>query len=123
MRSLWDSKWFLSLTPPLPILAVEDSMRVEQLLGSYTNSQGRSKPGLKPLRAGKYHRPIVAGVVDVVCISGDEIDEDFAWFLDYIQRIPDDAVAEKIKLLFCTMPNSIDSKDDVLVEKLLFDIL
>lgn len=98
-------------------------MRVEQLLGSYTNNQGRSKPGLKPFRAAKYNRPIVGGVVDVVCISGDEIDEDFAWFLDYVRRIPDDAVVEKIKQLFCALPNSIDSKDDVLVEKLLFDIL
>jgi hypothetical protein len=97
-------------------------MRVEQLLGSYANNQGRSKPGLKPFRAGTYRRPIVGGVVDVVCISGDEIDDDFSWFLDYVRQIPNDAVVEKIRQLFCVVPHSLDNRDDVLVEKLLFEI-
>jgi hypothetical protein len=98
-------------------------MRVEQLVGSYTNNQ--KKPDLKksgrlrPMHRGKVLR---GTVLDVVCISAEEFEQDFGWFSAYVHQLPDDIVAEKIKQIFHRQPTSLEQADDSLVEKLLFEV-
>ena len=97
-------------------------MRIEELIGSYANNQRQAKASLKPLRPLRKGKPLKGGVVDVVCISGDDISKDFEWFAAYVRQLPGDVVSEKIKQIFCKPSSTTGSDDDFLVEKLLFEV-
>jgi hypothetical protein len=93
-------------------------MRVEQLLGNYTRLSGRQQ-GKKGQKGFYPARGLARGaVMDMVCISDDEIEQDFGWFAEYVRQIPDDAVREKIRQIYYRQPYS----DEFLVEKLMFEV-
>jgi len=57
-----------------------------------------------------------------VCISKDDIDEDFEWMCAYVRQIPNDVVDEKIRQIFCRTSPASHVDDDFLIEKLLFEV-
>jgi hypothetical protein len=98
-------------------------MRVEQLVGNYTSSQRQAHKRPGTLRFPGKGRTLKGSVLDAVYISADEIEEDFGWFLAYILQLPDDVVIEKIRQVFQSPSATAQTADDLLVEKLLFEIL
>ena len=96
-------------------------MRIEQLIGSYANNSKQSQARLQSLRPLR-KRAAKGKVVDVVCISKDDIDEDFEWMCAYVRQIPADVVDEKIRQLFCRTSPTGRIDDEFLVEKLLFEV-
>jgi hypothetical protein len=96
-------------------------MRIEQVLGHYSGQQ-QKQHGEAGVKARMLQRARAARgtVLDVVCLSDEpgDPDKDFTWFSAYVNQLPDDAVAEKIRQIFRAAPG-----DDFLVEKLLFEAL
>jgi hypothetical protein len=94
-------------------------MRVEQLIGNYSNPEnrkrGKNDPGLH-FSARRVPRP--GAVVDMVCLSGDEFDLDLNWYDAYVRELPDDTVIEKIRQLY----RGASPSDDLLIEKLMFEV-
>jgi hypothetical protein len=93
-------------------------MRVEQLIGNYSSlrQRQRGKKGSQnpysPVRSVSH-----AGVLDMVCLSADEFEQDLDWFCEYVRQIPDEVVIEKIRQIF----RKPSSSDDSLIEKLMFE--
>jgi hypothetical protein len=94
-------------------------MRVEQLIGNYTSLRNRQhgKKGPKNPFSAKHGMPRGA-VLDIVCLSDDDFEQDMDWFGSYVRQLPDEAVMEKIRQIF-RMPSP---SDDSLVEKLMFEV-
>ena len=94
-------------------------MRVEQLIGNYTSLRNRQqgKKGPKFPFSSKHRMPRGA-VLDMVCLSADDFEQDMEWFGAYVRQLPDEAVMEKIRQLF-RIPSP---SDDFLVEKLMFEV-
>jgi hypothetical protein len=57
-----------------------------------------------------------------VCISKDDIDDDFEWMCAYVRQIPDDVVDEKMRQIFRRTSPAGHIDDEFLVEKLLFEV-
>jgi hypothetical protein len=95
-------------------------MRIEQLIGNYTSLSGQKRSWKEP-KTGFPKKPFLgrASVLDIVCLTVDETDEDLDWLETYIRQLPVDMVNEKIKQLFSTSQSS----DDSLIEKLLFELI
>ena len=93
-------------------------MRIEQLIGNYTGFQNRLK-GNKGRRRRSPPFPGAAGhaTIDMICLSTDDIEQDFGWVGAYVRGLPDDIVVEKVRQIFCKLPT-----DDFLVEKLMFEV-
>jgi hypothetical protein len=98
-------------------------MRVEQLVGSYTSNQRQARRNFGKFRPLQKGNDFKGAVLDVVCLSVEEGEQDFGWFCAYVRRLPDDVVAEKIKQIFHSPTSNAPRPDDLLVEKLLFEIL
>jgi hypothetical protein len=94
-------------------------MRVEQLIGNYTSLRNRQqgKKGAK-FPFSQAHRLPRGAILDMVCISTEDIEQDLGWFAEYVRNLPDEAVIEKILQIF---PRPSPS-DDFLVEKLMFEV-
>jgi hypothetical protein len=94
-------------------------MRVEQLIGNYTSLRNRQqgKKGSKFPFPARHGLPRGA-VLDMVCISADDLEQDLGWFDDYVRQMPDDVMTEKIRQIFSRPAPS----DDFLVEKLMFEV-
>lgn len=94
-------------------------MRVEQLIGNYSslrNRQQGKKDAKYPYSAK--HGTLRGAVLDMVCISTDDIEQDLGWFAEYIRQLPDEVVIEKIRQIF----RKPSPSDDFLVEKLMFEV-
>lgn len=92
-------------------------MRIEQLIGSYSGMQ--SKHQGKSFQSSYTRKPDSKGkVLDIVCLTSEELEQDLEWFGAYIRQIPDDVVTEKIRQLFF---DPAKSPDEFLVEKILFE--
>jgi hypothetical protein len=98
-------------------------MRVENLLSNYTNNQ--NKPDFYKNKFTKSNsKNNLAGIIcDAVCFSNEEIKPNFDWLNTYIHLLSDEMVLEKIRNLFCLKPYTKESFDDILAEKILFEIL
>ncbi len=95
-------------------------MRIEQLIGNYTSLSGQKRPWKDP--TGSYPKKSFLGrasVLDIVCINPEETEDDLAWLESYIRQLSCEAVLEKIDQLF----SSNQSPDELLIEKLLFELL
>ena len=94
-------------------------MRVEQLIGNYTSLRNRQqgKKGAQFPYSSKHglHR---GAVLDMVCISTDDIEQDLGWFAEYVRQLPDEVMIEKILQIF----QKPSPSDDFLVEKLMFEV-
>jgi hypothetical protein len=94
-------------------------MRVEQLIGNYTSLRNRQqgKKGQKNPSPAKRVMPR-GTVMDMVCISADDFEQDMDWFGAYVRQLPDEVVIEKIRQIF-RIPSP---SDDFLIEKLMFEV-
>ncbi len=94
-------------------------MRVEQLIGNYTNLGNRQQEKKGHKNACSFRHGMPAGtVLDMVCLSADEFGQDMEWFDAYVRHLPDEVVMEKIRQIFRVPSPS----DDSLVEKLMFEV-
>ena len=92
-------------------------MRVEQLIGNYTSLRNRQQGKKGPHNPFSVKHGIPrAAVLDIVCLSADDFEQDMDWFGAYVRNLPDEAVMEKIRQIFRT------PSDDSLVEKLMFEV-
>ncbi len=97
-------------------------MRVEQLVGSYTNNQrGTWKDSCKN-GASPHARVRKGSVMDIVCFSNEDADRDYAWLSAYVRVLPDDMVADKIKQIFHQTSSVWGREIEGLVEKLIFEL-
>jgi hypothetical protein len=94
-------------------------MRVEQLIGNYSGFRNRLRGKKSPLNRydTKPQRPCGA-VLDIVCLSDDDFEQDLDWLGAYVRQLPDEAVMEKVRQIFLAPSPS----DDVLIEKLMFEV-
>jgi hypothetical protein len=94
-------------------------MRVEQLIGNYTSLRNRQqgKKGQKNFCPAKRGMP-GGTVLDMVCLSADDFEQDMDWFGAYVRQLPDEVVIEKIRQIF-RIPSP---SDDFLIEKLMFEV-
>jgi len=76
-------------------------MRVEQLIGNYSRLRDRQqgKKRSLPPHAASYGMQRGA-VMDMVCLSADDFEQDLDWFDAYVRQLPDEVVIERIRQIF-----------------------
>jgi hypothetical protein len=98
------------------------NMRIEQVIQQY-NNQGFNQPGKprKPFAFKPKTKLHHSGCIDMICLSPDQENENkaFDWILAYVHLISEDRLKEWMKNSFCQSA----SPDDVIIEKLLIEVL
>jgi hypothetical protein len=101
---------------------LRQDMRIEQVIQQY-NNQGFNQPGKsrKPFALKAKSKPHNSGCIDMICLSPDQENEynAFDWILAYVHLISEDRMKEWMKKLFCQPC----SPDDLIIEKLLIEVL
>jgi hypothetical protein len=97
-------------------------MRIEQVIQQY-NNQGFNQPNKprKPFILKPKAKPGNVGCIDMICLSPEQENEchTFGWLLTCIHLITDERLNEWMKNSYCQSA----SPDDVIIEKLLIEVL
>lgn len=97
-------------------------MRIEQVIQQY-NNQGFNQPGKprKPFKLKPKDKPHSAGCIDMICLSPEQEHECHVidWLVAYVHLITEDRMKEWMKKSFC----QANSSDDIIIEKLLIEVL
>lgn len=97
-------------------------MRIEQVIQQYSN-QGFNQHGKprKSLLLKPKLKTLDAGCIDMICLSPDQENEFLVldWLVSYVHLITEDRLKEWMTKSFCQPA----SPDEVLIEKLLIEVL
>jgi hypothetical protein len=97
-------------------------MRIEQVIQQYSN-QGFNQSGKprRPFVIKPKAKPLNSGCIDMISLSLDQENDynAFEWILAYVHLISEDRMKEWMKKSFCQPC----SPDDVIIEKLLIEVL